>query len=102
MFNDLLRQAHVDLVLQGHEHAYTHCTSSDQPLLGHHCTEPPLYVISHCSPKNYSIHPTERFAPVLREGRFYQVITVDGDVMTLKAYEATTQQLVDSVTITHQ
>lgn len=102
MFNDLLRQTHVDLVLQGHEHAYTHCTSSDQPLWGHHCTEPPLYVISHCSPKNYSIHPTERFAPVLREGRFYQVITIDGDIMTLKAFEATTQQLVDSVTITHQ
>lgn len=102
MFNELLQNAKVDLVLQGHEHAYTHCTSSEEPLLGHDCTNPPLYVVSHCSPKNYSIHPTDRFAPVIREGRFYQLVTVDSDAVTLKAYEATTQQLVDSVRITRK
>ena len=99
MFDDLLREASVDLVLQGHEHAYTHCTSSEEPLLDPDCTTPPLYVVSHCSPKSYSIHPTDRFSPVLRDGRFYQVVTVDAASVTLKAYDAMSGLQVDSVRI---
>jgi len=99
VFKDLIQESDVDLVLQGHEHAYTHCTASEEPLTGNECTTPPLYVISHCSPKNYKIRPTERFYPVIREGRFYQLVTVEPETMTIKAYEATTQALVDSVCI---
>lgn len=99
MFNELLRQANVDLILQGHEHAYTHCTADQEPLLGNECLNPPLYVISHCSPKNYSIHPTSRFSPVLREGRFYQIVTVQPQSVILEAYEATTGERVDSVCV---
>ena len=100
MFDDLLREAAVDLVLQGHEHAYTHCTASDRPFTGHDCTCPPLYVVSHCSPKNYRIHPDHRFSPVLNDSRYYQVITVDDKAVTLKAYDANNDIMIDSVRVT--
>lgn len=99
MFDDLLREAGVDLVLQGHEHAYTHCTSDETPLMGHDCTTPPLYVISHCSPKNYRIHPTERFQPVLSDSRYYQVVTVGREAVMLRSYDAQGDVLVDSVRV---
>lgn len=101
MFDDLVRQHHVDLVLQGHEHAYTHCTADEQPLTSALCQQPPLYVVSHCSPKNYRIHPTERFHPVLSDSRYYQIVTVDAESVTLKAYDANTSLLVDSVKVQH-
>lgn len=99
MFDDLLREAGTDLVLQGHEHAYTHCTADENPLTGNVCDNPPLYVISHCSPKNYRIDPTERFHPVLSDSRYYQVITVDDASVTLKAYDACNHAMIDSVRI---
>lgn len=99
MFDDLIQEAGVDLVLQGHEHAYTHCTASELPLTGHVCTQPPLYVISHCSPKNYRIHPTERFSPVLSDSRYYQVVRVKPSSVTLLAYDACSGSQVDSVVV---
>lgn len=99
MFNDLIREAQVELVLQGHEHAYTHCTASDEPLTAHECLNPPLYTVSHCSPKNYNIHPTARFAPVLSGSRYYQVVTVDAQTVTMCGYDAMTGEQVDSVRI---
>ena len=102
MFNGLLREAGVELVLQGHEHAYTHCTSSDEPLQGSDCTQPPLYVVSHCSPKNYRIHPIQRFWPVHNDSRYYQVVNVDAEAVTLRAYDACTQALLDSVRIANK
>lgn len=100
MFNDLLQEAGVDLILQGHEHAYTHCTASEPPLTGHDCTCPPLYVISHCSPKNYRIHPEPRFSPVLSDSRYYQVISVDAESVVLRGYDANTDMMIDSVKVT--
>ena len=99
LFNDTIREAGVELVLQGHEHAYTRCTSAEQPLKGGECTAPPVYVISHCSPKNYDIHPTERFYPVVQGSRYYQVVSVDAETVTMRAYDAVSQSLVDSVRI---
>lgn len=99
MFNDLLQEAGTDLILQGHEHAYTHCTADEQPLLGHDCENPPLYVVSHCSPKNYKVKPTERFNPVLRDSRYYQIISVDETSVTLRGYDAFSHALIDSVRV---
>lgn len=99
MFNELLREANVELVLQGHEHGYSHCTADENPLKGNDCKNPPLYTISHCSPKNYSLHPTERFYPVFAEDRYYQVIRVDAKVITMLGYNANTGEMIDSVCI---
>lgn len=100
VFNDNICNANVKLVLQGHEHAYSHCTASDEPLKSHDCTNPPLYTISHCSPKNYSIHPTERFYPVHNDSRYYQLIRVDAKSITMLGYDAITGERIDSVRIT--
>ena len=98
-FNDMIQKAGVELVLQGHEHGYTHCTSSEEPLTGNDCMNPPLYTVSHCSPKNYKLKPTERFSPVLSDSRYYQLIRVDDAAITMLAFDANTQQMVDSVRI---
>lgn len=99
MFNETIQDGGVELVLQGHEHGYTHCTSSEEPLKSNECKNIPLYTISHCSPKNYNLKPTERFYPVLSDSRFYQIVSVDADAITMKAYDANTHHLVDSVRI---
>ena len=99
VFNDMIQEAGVELVLQGHEHGYTHCTSSEKPLKGNECKNPPLYTVSHCAPKNYKLKPTERFSPVLSGSRYYQVIRVDEAAVTMLGYDANTQELVDSVRI---
>lgn len=99
MFNDMIRNANVDLVLQGHEHAYAHCTSNEEPLKSNICTTPPLYTVSHCSPKNYKIKPSERFYPVIKDTRCYQIIKVKGETMTMLAYNAATHEMIDSVEI---
>ena len=99
MFNETIQEGGVKLVLQGHEHGYAHCTSSEDPLKSSECKNIPLYTISHCSPKNYNLKPTERFYPVLSDSRFYQIVSVDADAITMKAYDANTHHLVDSVRI---
>lgn len=99
VFNDVIREGKIDLVLQGHEHGYTHCTADEAPLKGNVCTKAPLYTVSHCSPKEYHLHPTERFYPVLTDSRYYQIIDVDESSVTMKAYDANTGERVDSVVI---
>lgn len=99
MFNDIVADNDFDLVLQGHEHGYTHCTQEETPLTGNVCSNPPLYTVSHCSPKNYNLHPTERFYPVLSDSRYYQVVRVEGEIVTMLAYDANTGARVDSIRI---
>ncbi|MBR6286393.1 MAG: metallophosphoesterase [Bacteroidaceae bacterium] len=99
MFNSVVQDAGVDLVLQGHEHAYARCTAADRPLKGSECHDRPLYTVSHCSPKNYNIHPTERFYPVLSGSRYYQLVTVSAKSVTMKGYDANSGALIDSVVI---
>ena len=99
MFNGTIMQSGVKLVLQGHEHAYTRCTASESPLQGNVCNTAPLYTISHCSPKTYKVRPTERFSPVLTGSRYYQLITVNADTITMRAFDANNGLPVDSVLI---
>ncbi|MBQ2198986.1 MAG: metallophosphoesterase, partial [Bacteroidaceae bacterium] len=53
MFDGLAREYGVDLVLQGHEHEYARMTSAGDSNLKDRTT--PVYIVSHCSPKNYKI-----------------------------------------------
>lgn len=98
-FNDIIKDGGVDLVMQGHEHAYSHCTSDEKPLKGNVCTNKPLYTISHCSPKNYNIHPTERFYPVKSDSRYYQIVDINKETITMRGYDAVSGTLIDSVVI---
>lgn len=96
MFDDLVRQYGVDLVLQGHEHAYARMIGgtykNGAPAI-------PVYTVSHCSPKNYRIHFDERFDKFGISSRYYQTVSVSGDTLTMATYDAGTHTLYDSLMI---
>lgn len=95
MFGDLVRDYGIDLVLQGHEHAYARMTAHDD-LAG---AIAPVYTISHCSPKNYRIHFDDRFDKYGISSRYYQTVTVGRDTLFMATYDAYTHALYDSLMI---
>ncbi|MBQ6167844.1 MAG: metallophosphoesterase family protein [Muribaculaceae bacterium] len=96
MFDDLVRQYSVDLVLQGHEHAYARMigglSKNNRPAV-------PVYTVSHCSPKNYRIRFDERFDKFGISSRYYQVVNVSGDTLAMATYDANTHALYDSLRV---
>ena len=95
LFDDLVLQYGIDLVLQGHEHAYARMT-------GHYkngAPSAPVYTVSHCSPKNYRIYFDEHFDKFGISGRYYQTVNVHGDTLAMAAYDANTHALYDSLMI---
>lgn len=95
IFNDLIKEHDVDLVLQGHEHAYARRTMKDDS--GKPTT--PVYTISHCSPKNYLIDFDDEFDKFGISSRYYQLVNIKDDTMSLATYDANTSQLYDSLDI---
>lgn len=90
MFDDLIRDHDVDLVLQGHEHAYARIGGR------------PTYIISHCSPKGYRINPPEgRFDKIEKDIRTYQKVRICGDTLFMTAFNAVEGTLIDSLCILH-
>lgn len=96
MFDDLVRDYGIDLVLQGHEHAYARMTSHHD-LAG---AITPVYTVSHCSPKNYRIRFDDRFDKYGISSRYYQTVTVSGDTLFMATHDAYTHALYDSLLIT--
>lgn len=94
-----IQDAGTRLVLQGHEHAYARCTASEEPVTAPTVSGQTTYLVSHCSPKGYRIHPAPRFYPVIRDTRTYQIINVAPSAVTLHTYDATTGLPLDSVTL---
>ena len=94
VFNDLLEDYGVDLVLQAHEHAYARMTAHEG---GQAVT--PVYTISHWSPKNYEIYENDRYDKSITSSRFYQTVRISGDTLTLAAYEVYHHSLCDSLQI---
>ena len=94
-FNDLIEQYGVDLVMQGHEHAYARMTRHDDE--GRPTT--PVYTVSHCSPKNYRIEFSDRFDKFGISSRYYQTVTIAPDTLTLSTYEVYNHTLYDSLLI---
>lgn len=95
MFNDLIERYGVDLVLQGHEHAYARMTRHTDD--GRPTT--PVYTVSHCSPKNYRIEFSDRFDKYGITSRYYQTISVSADTLAVAAYEVYGHTLYDSLLI---
>lgn len=96
MFDDLVRQYGVDLVLQGHEHAYARWIGGTYK---NGAPAVPVYTISHCSPKNYRIEFDERFNKFGISCRYYQTVSVGGDTLTMATYDANTHALYDSLMV---
>ena len=95
MFNSLIQKYHVDLVLQGHEHAYARMTMHDEN--GKATT--PVYTVSHSSPKSYRIDFDGRFDKFGIESRFYQYVRAHGDTLSVNAYRFPSGELYDSLDI---
>ena len=90
MFDDLIQEYGVNLVLQGHEHAYARRTVKPSP----------TYIISHCSPKGYRINPPEgRFDRIEKDIRTYQKVRISSDTLFLTTFNAETGTLIDSLCI---
>ena len=96
MFDDLVRQYGVDLVLQGHEHAYARWIGG---VYKNGAPAVPIYTISHCSPKNYRIHFDEKFDKFGISSRYYQTVNVSGDTLAMATYDANTHALYDSLMV---
>lgn len=90
MFDDLIQEYGVNLVLQGHEHAYARRGDNGQ--------QSTIYLISHCSPKGYRINPPEgRFEKIEKDIRTYQKVRISGDTLVVTAFDAEKGTLVDSI-----
>ena len=55
LFDGLIREYGVDLVLQAHEHEYARMTNKVDVDGASQMMTTPVYTVSHCSPKNYRI-----------------------------------------------
>ena len=95
MFNPLVEEYGVDLVLQGHEHAYARMTAH-----GENGEAPSTCLYSQSLlTQNYYIEFDKRFDKFGTGSRYYQQIRVHGDTLTMNAYDATTNDLYDAVDI---
>ena len=95
MFNSLIQEHHVDLVLQGHEHSYGRMTGHDE----NNNPTVPVYTVSHCSPKTYRIYFGEDFDKFGIDGKYYQQIQVKGDTLLMNSFDATNGNLYDCIKI---
>ncbi len=95
MFDGLIREHGVDVVLQGHEHAYARMTHHEADSTA----TTPVYTVSHCSPKNYRIEFNERFDKFGSGSRYYQKVRTSGDTLFLSATDAHTGTCYDSLFI---
>lgn len=83
VFNDLLKEYGVDLVLQAHEHNYARMTAHTDKGVA----TAPVYTVSHCSPKDYELYPNEVYDKFGTSSRYYQTVNISGDTLTMAAYE---------------
>jgi len=82
MFDPLIREYGVDLVLQGHEHCYARMITKDK----NNAATTPVYLISQSSPKDYKINFDKKYDRFGNGLRFYQIFDVSADTLSLNAY----------------
>jgi hypothetical protein len=87
----LLDKHRVDIVLQGHDHAYgrgrvsnvpTGTTVSDR-------TSGTMYVVSISGPKMYDLSASSWMERRARNTQLFQVISIEGDILSYEAFTAT-------------
>ena len=84
LFKPLLDKFGVDLVLQGHDHAYgrsAHIPNSAFP-----GKQGPVYVVTHASPKIYDIKFSNDMDRLATNTQMYQLINVSKDSVSYRAY----------------
>lgn len=96
-YKHLLDKYGVDIVLQGHDHAY------GRGMLDAEANSPgqqgTMYVVSVSGPKMYEIGDEKRWIQKqLENTQMYQVLTIDGDQLHFKSY-TTTGELFDEFSL---
>jgi 3',5'-cyclic AMP phosphodiesterase CpdA len=84
LFKPLFDKYGVDLVLQGHDHAYgrsAHIPNSAFPE-----KQGPVYVVTHASPKLYDIKFSKEMDRLGTNTQMYQLISVSKDSICYRAY----------------
>ena len=82
LFDPLIREYGVDIVLQGHEHCYARMITNDKT----NTPVTPVYLISQFSPKDYRINFNKKYDRFGNGFRFYQTVDIGGDTLSLKTY----------------
>lgn len=87
-FQPLMEEYGVDMVLQGHDHAYGRGmleTGAEEP-----GNSGVMYVVSVSGPKMYDVGDEKRWIQVqLENTQLYQTITIDGDRLMYESYTVT-------------
>lgn len=91
MFAPIFSKYNVHLVLSGHEHGYARIEPDRDGYT-------PIYTISHCSTKTYEHSHSTIAEQYGNESRYYQLISVDNDTMTMECY-TTSGDIYDTVKI---
>lgn len=94
-FNPIIKQYGATLVLQGHEHAYMRKASESEN--GQYAI--PVYITSHCSPKNYRIGFSGGAQRYGGGDRYYQLVTISDDTLNIETYNSK-YQLYDKILVT--
>ena len=82
LFDPLIREYGVDIVLQGHEHCYARMITKDK----NNTPITPVYLISQFSPKDYRTNLDKKYDRFGNGMRFYQAFDVSPDTLSLKTY----------------
>jgi hypothetical protein len=94
LFVPLFHKYGVDMVLQGHEHCYARKITKDK----NQDITTPVYLISQFSPKDYRFNKHHNYDRIGNGMRFYQIINVSSDTLSLKTYTEN-EELYDHVRI---
>lgn len=88
-FNPIIKKRGVDLVLQGHEHAYMRTSQKGKD----GSLRTPVYITSHCSPKNYKISYPADYTKTDSEDRYYQLISYNSERIVVESYNSQHEQI---------
>ena len=95
MWQPLLEEGNVDLVLTGHDHTYGRGANVAKGVKKRKDGVGPVYVVSVSGPKMYELTEREWFSRGAENTQLYQVIDVKGDTLEYRAYD-TTGELYDA------
>lgn len=90
-FKPIFDKHKVDIVLQGHDHAYGRGMVNNVPT-GYSVNDKnsgTMYVVSVSGPKMYDISDDPWMDRKARNTQLFQIITIDGDVLSFQSFTAT-------------
>lgn len=92
-FKPIVDKHKIDLVLQGHDHAYGRGSVSNAPVTTNtrKVSSETVYVVSVSGPKMYDVSDDPWMDRRAQNTQLFQLITLEGNQLTYKAFDATGQ-----------